>query len=77
MKRNLNHEEIEYNGINLNVAFTVSGKYYPATHYEPAEYPEMEIHEIKVTDSDINIYDIFRDTDIEEIHELLQSTSTY
>lgn len=77
MSKNLNHQEIEFNGINLNVAFTVSGKYYPATQYEPAEYPEMEIHEIKVADSEINIYDIFHEGDIDEMHETLHSFSTY
>jgi hypothetical protein len=76
-KRNLDYQTVKYNGIDLTLAFTVSGKYYPATQYEPEEYPEVEIQEIMVSDSDINIYNLFLDDQIEEIYTLLNEFQTY
>ena len=34
------------------VEYSVSGKFYPATREDPAEYPELEIISIKVLDDD-------------------------
>jgi hypothetical protein len=69
----MNTETIQYLGVKLIIDFTVSGKYYPATYYEPAEYPDYEIHEIKVEDSNINIYDLFVEDQIDEIYNLLNN----
>lgn len=76
-KRNLDYQTVSYKGIDLTLTFTVSGKYYPATQYEPAEYPEVEIHEIMLYDNDVNIYDLFIEDQIEEMHTLLNEFQTY
>ena len=34
------------------VEYSISGKFYPATREDPAEYPELEIISIKVLDDD-------------------------
>ena len=73
MKRNLDHQTVQYNGIDLTLAFTVSGKYYPATQYEPEEYPEVEIQEITLKNNDTNIYDLFIEDQIDQIYDLLNS----
>jgi hypothetical protein len=73
----MNKETVQFSGINLVLSFTVSGKYYPATQYDPAEYPEAEIHEITLEDSSVNIYELFKESDLDEIYESLNSFSTY
>ena len=40
--------EIDLYGVKLNVEYSVSGIFIPATRYQPAEFPEIEI--IKITD---------------------------
>lgn len=64
--------EIKYNEIPLIVYFTVSGRYYPTTYDQPEEHPELEIQKITVSDSDINIYDLFREEDLIEIYEKIR-----
>jgi len=34
------------NGLTATVSATVNGKYYPATNFEPEEFPEAEIIEV-------------------------------
>jgi len=65
----MNYQTISYKEIDLLIGYKVDGEYYPATHYEPAEYPEIEIH--KITIKDVNIMDIFLESQIEEIYEIL------
>ena len=50
-------QTIEFNGATLNVTYNVS-KYYPATLEYPAEGGEVDIQEIYLEDSDINIVDL-------------------
>lgn len=76
-KRNLDYQRVKYNGIDLMLAFTTSGKYYPATQYEPEEYPEVEIHEVMLYDNETNIYDLFIEDQIEEMYTLLNEFQTY
>ena len=77
MSRNLDHQTIDFNGVRLTVSYTVSGKYYAQTHLEPAEYPETEIHEITAEDSNVNLFTLFSDNDIEEMERNVQSFLTY
>ena len=37
----------------IDVVFSIHGQYYPATYWEPAEYPEIEINEVRLNDRDI------------------------
>ena len=50
-------QTIEFNGATLNVTYNIS-KYYPATLEYPAEGGEVDIQEIYLEDSDINIVDL-------------------
>lgn len=34
---------IEYKSTEYTIEYNVSGDYYPATYYTPAEYPEIEL----------------------------------
>jgi len=69
----LNTSTVRYNGVDLNVHYNVDGKYYPATHYEPAEHPDFIIHEINVADSIVDIMDaFFSEDDIDEIAILIR-----
>lgn len=55
------------NGINLNINFSVHGKYIPETRECPAEYPEVEILSVKVSDSEIDIFELLSKKQIEQI----------
>jgi len=77
MNKNLNYQSIERFGVKLNVAFTVDGKFYPASRYEPAEYPEVVIHEITAEDSEINLYNLLTEDQIESIVEIVESYLEY
>ena len=50
-------QTIEFNGATLNVTYNVS-KYYPATFGRPQEGGEVDIQEIFLEDSSINIVDL-------------------
>jgi len=63
-------QTINLRGIDFIVSYTVSGKYYPATQYEPAEYPEAEIHSIMVNDFEFK--DFLCSDDQNEIYQLLE-----
>lgn len=62
---------IDYYGVPLIVHYKVEGKYYPATYLQPAEYPEVYIEEIYVEDSDIDIFDMLLENQLDEITEKL------
>jgi hypothetical protein len=68
----MNYQTITYNGIDLLIGFKVDGKYYAATMYDPAEYPEIEILEISL--KDVNVMDLFLDSQIEEMYNILNET---
>jgi hypothetical protein len=36
------------------IDYSVIGKYYPATEFEPAEYPELVMHKVMACDEDGN-----------------------
>jgi hypothetical protein len=40
------NKTITLHGVELNVEFSTYGRYIPATHEDPAEYPEIEIHQV-------------------------------
>lgn len=71
----MEYKEIKYNDIPLTVYFTVSGRYYPATYDQPEEHPELEIQKVTVSDSEIDIYDLFREEDLETINDLLYESN--
>lgn len=62
---------IDYYGVPLIVHFKVDGKYYPATYLQPEEVPDLYIEEIYVEDSDIDIFDMLLENQIDEITEKL------
>jgi hypothetical protein len=39
-------------GVDFEVEYLMEGNYFPASYYEPAEYPEIEILFIQATDED-------------------------
>lgn len=41
----------------IEVIFSVYGQYYPATYWEPAEYPELEIDEVTLNGEEITLTD--------------------
>jgi hypothetical protein len=43
---------LHYNGVELQLEYTASGGFMPATETEPAEYPTCEIHLIKTAHGD-------------------------
>jgi len=51
-----------------SVEYNISGKFYPATREDPAEYPELEIISIKVLDDEGKKFDLSADeyNDIED-----------
>jgi hypothetical protein len=67
--KHLNYQTVEYQGVELVLSYTVDGKYYPATQYEPAEYPEVEIHEVMA--NDLDIMPILLESQIEQLYDLL------
>ena len=59
---------INYKGTEIEVEYEVSGDYYPATRYQPAEYPEVEITAIYY--KDVDVLDLL-EFDLECIYELI------
>lgn len=59
-------EEIE-----VGVDYSISGRFYPATQYEPAEYPELEITKIVDLDTGENITDAISGSEWEAIEEMI------
>jgi len=75
--KNFEYQSIEKHGVKLIVQYTVDGKFFPATQYEPAEYPEVIIHEICANDSAINLYDLLNEDQIDDIALMVQSYLEY
>lgn len=67
MKNNIQEEVVTINGINLIAEFQIHGKYMPATRIDPAEYPELELLSVKVVYSDVDIFDLLSNKQIEEV----------
>jgi hypothetical protein len=68
----MDYQTIELYGIKLTVGYTVSGQYYPATYYEPAEYPELDIQTVTAYDSEIDLLPLLEQYE-ETIYELLNN----
>jgi len=66
----LNTHTFDLNGISLTAYYTVSGKYYPATQYEPEEFPDVEVHKITLEDNPIDIQELLHSYE-EEIYKIL------
>jgi hypothetical protein len=62
--------EIELYGVKLTAYYTTYGKYYPATHYEPEEHPDITIEKVCATDSEIDLMDILGNYE-DEIYDLI------
>jgi hypothetical protein len=67
--KHLCYQTVNYQGVNFVLAFTVDGVYVPATHYEPAEYPEVEICEVLA--NDLDIMPVLLEIQIEQLYDLL------
>jgi hypothetical protein len=65
---------IDFYGINLIVEIEIYGNYISESLETPAEYPEIEIIYIFVEDSNINIYDIFSNKQLDIINDLINET---
>lgn len=67
MKATVYKMELSIDGVDMVAEFSIHGKYYPATRECPAEYPEIEILSVKVIDSEIDIFELLSDKQIENI----------
>jgi len=54
-------------GIDLVVQYHFIGSFKPATHLEPEEYMELEIIDVNLTDSEIDIYELLSKKQVETI----------
>ena len=66
-------QTINLRGVDLIVSYTVSGKYYPATQYEPEEYPDADIHSITLQNSDVDLKELLQSDIEDEIYQILES----
>lgn len=66
---------VEIEGVRLEVYYEFIGNYYPATHEQPEEKPELEIYKICVEDSEINIYQLLVDWQFEIIENKIWKES--
>lgn len=66
---------VKYRGEEIEVTYHSYGVYSPATHYEPAEYPDIYIEDVEY--QGVSIFNILSDNDIEEILESLISELEY
>lgn len=60
---------VTISGVDLIVNYYFDGKYIPATHEQPEEYPELYLQSISVADSDTNIYDLLSERQLDEIND--------
>jgi len=66
----LNNHTFDLQGISLTAYYTVSGKYYQATQYEPEEFPDVEVHKITLEDNPVDIQELLHSYE-EEIYKIL------
>ena len=64
-------ETINYLSADLVINFTIEGKHYPATQYQPAEYPQTNI--TKVFAGDVDISGMLVSIQWEDIYQLLDN----
>lgn len=67
----MEYQTVNYLTVDLTVGFKVDGKYYPATLEDPAEYPEINIIEVKAKDSEINLLPMLTEEQEDEIYTIL------
>lgn len=69
----MNYETINYNGqtklLKLEIGYKTYGRYFPETRESPAEFPDVEIHEVFF--EDVNIYEILNEEQLDEITNIL------
>ena len=60
--------------IEVDVEYTISGNYIAATHFEPAEYPELELERITriIKGQPVELNEMLTDEDFELITEITQ-----
>lgn len=63
---------VTFRGIDLVVTYEVYGKDLPATYLDPPEYVELDINEVRVVDSEVDIYDLFLESDLDKISEMIR-----
>lgn len=61
--------KVKYRGDEVEVTYHSYGVYSPATHYEPAEYPDVYIEDVEY--QGVSIYNILGEIELEEIKESL------
>lgn len=66
---------VKYRGDEVEVTYETYGFYSPATHYQPAEYPDIYINDVEY--QGVSIFKILSDIDIEEILESLIAELEY
>jgi len=66
----LNAHTFDLQGISLTAYCIISGKYYPATQYEPEEFPDVEVHKITLEDNPVDIQELLHGYE-EEIYKIL------
>ena len=67
--------KVKYRGEEVIVDYNSYGDYSPATHWQPAEYPDYYIED--VTYQGISIYNILSENDLEEILESMIAEIEY
>lgn len=73
MKKRTEETTVIYREIELVITVIITGEYSSATYYEPEEYPDVQITSIRVSDSEVNIIELFSDDDLDMIYELLEN----
>jgi hypothetical protein len=68
----MDYQTIELYGVKLTVGYTVSGRYIPATRYEPEEQPDVVIETVTAYDSEIDLLPLLEQYE-ETIYELLNN----
>ena len=65
----MHYEKVTYRDTDITIGYTEEGCYYPATHEQPEEYPDITIEEVYM--EDLNIYNILIEDQLTKIQELL------
>jgi hypothetical protein len=69
----MNYKSITQYGVSLTIGYTINGTYTPATNYTPEQFPDIHIHEIFAYDSEVNLYDILNEDQINDIALIINS----
>lgn len=62
---------VSYADVDFVLTYSAYGKYIPATYWEPADYPEIDLEKVCVEGSSQDIMELLDQMVVEKLYEIL------